>query len=109
MNQKIADKEIGYQNDPNHRIGIRNGQKFQSFYRGLTIYVNATPEQWKLKTISFEEVVELAFPKAPYGENTEFQVLYSDAKGGKEGRLVVGESVEIVKGTRFDVTATDKS
>ena len=32
----------------------------------LTIYVNANPEKWVAKTISFEQVTKLAFPKPPF-------------------------------------------
>lgn len=74
----------------------------------VTIYVNATPEIWKEKTISFEEVTKLAYPKPPYPQ-TEYQVVYAEAQGNKEGTLAEGQEVKIKDGTQFDVTATDKS
>ena len=74
----------------------------------FTIYVNATPEVWTGRTISFEEVVKLAYPKSPY-PNTEYQVVYSEAHGKKEGTLADGQDVRIKEGIQFDVTATDKS
>lgn len=73
-----------------------------------TIYVNATPEKWISKTISFEQVTKLAFPNPPY-PNTEYQVVYADAQGNKDGTLAEGQEVKIKEGTQFDVTATDKS
>lgn len=73
-----------------------------------TIYVNATPEKWIGKTISFNQVTKLAFPKPPY-PNTEYQVVYADAQGNKDGTLAEGQEVKIKEGTQFDVTATDKS
>lgn len=74
----------------------------------FTIYVNATPEKWVDKTISFEQVTKLAFPKPPF-PNTEYQVVYAEAQGNKEGTLAEGHEVKIKEGTQFDVTATDKS
>jgi len=73
-----------------------------------TIYVNATPEKWIGKTISFDQVTKLAFPKPPY-PNTEYQVVYADVQGNKDGTLAEGQEVKIKEGTQFDVTATDKS
>lgn len=74
----------------------------------FTIYVNATPEKWIGKTISFSEITRLAFPNPPY-PNTEYQVVYAEAQGNKEGTLAEGTEVKIKEGTQFDVTATDKS
>ena len=73
-----------------------------------TIYVNAAPEKWIGKTISFDQVTKLAFPKPPF-PNTEYQVVYADAQGNKDGTLAEGQEVKIKEGTQFDVTATDKS
>ncbi|NVK84836.1 MAG: multiubiquitin domain-containing protein [Cytophagia bacterium] len=74
----------------------------------ITIYVNGTPEIWKGRTISFDEVVKLAYPTPPY-PNTEYQVVYAEAQGNKEGTLAEGQEVKIKEGTQFDVSATDKS
>ncbi|MEQ8471507.1 MAG: multiubiquitin domain-containing protein [Marinoscillum sp.] len=74
----------------------------------ITIYVNGTPEPWIGKIISFDEVVKLAYPTPPYA-NTEYQVVYAEAQGNKEGTLAEGQEVKIKEGTQFDVTATDKS
>ena len=73
-----------------------------------TIYVNAAPEKWIGKIISFDQVTKLAFPKPPF-PNTEYQVVYADAQGNKDGTLAEGQEVKIKEGTQFDVTATDKS
>lgn len=75
----------------------------------MTIYVNGTPENWKEKTISFEEVSKLAFEIPPYGINTEYQVVYSEPHGNKEGTLAQGQSTKVKEGMQFDVSATDKS
>jgi hypothetical protein len=74
----------------------------------FTIYVNGTPEKWIGKSISFNEVVKLAYTSPPFS-NTEYQVVYAEAQGNKEGTLAEGQEVKLKEGTQFDVTATDKS
>jgi hypothetical protein len=61
--------------------------------------------------LTFEEVVALAFPTAPPGENIIYAVTYRNSGDPKhpEGSLIAGASVKIKDGTIFDVTATDKS
>lgn len=76
---------------------------------GFTIYVNATPETWYKETISYEEVTKLAFETPPYGQNTEYQVVYTLPHNEKEGSLAAGQTIKVKKETEFDVTATDKS
>ncbi len=87
----------------------KNKNNAHGHEKEFTIYVNGTPEIWNSKTISFEEVVKLAFETPPYGVNTEYQVVYSEAQGHKEGTLAEGQSIKIKEGTEFDVSATDKS
>jgi hypothetical protein len=75
----------------------------------MTIIVNATPEVWSNKEISFEEVVGLAFPNVNNNGNMEYSVVYSRAHGNHEGSLVAGESVKVKNEMEFDVTATNRS
>lgn len=75
----------------------------------MTIIVNATPEVWSKKEISFEEVVKLAFPNANFSGSMEYSVVYSRAHGNHEGSLVAGESVKVKDEMEFDVTATNRS
>jgi len=85
-----------------------NKKKAPGQNKEFTIYVNGTAEEWHGRTISFDEVVKLAYPTPPY-PNTEYQVVFSKAQGNKEGTLAEGQEVRIKEGTQFDVTATDKS
>lgn len=75
----------------------------------VTIYINTRPQEVERGEISFEEVVELAYPSAPFGDNTGYSLMYELGRGGKEGTLVAGQSVKIKHCMRFDVTATDRS
>ncbi|MBS2013569.1 MAG: multiubiquitin domain-containing protein [Deltaproteobacteria bacterium] len=74
---------------------------------GTPIVVNGRPKKWAGETITFEQVVNLAFPHAPPNPNTVYTVTYK--KGGDQGSLVAGGSIAVKPGTIFNVTATDKS
>ena len=75
----------------------------------VTIIVNGRERTVEEKEVSFEEVVELAFPGSPTGPNIVYTVAYRRAAGNRSGDLVPGESVKVKQGTIFDVTQTDKS
>lgn len=76
----------------------------------MTIFVNTKPhEVEKNDTISFEELVLIAFPGTPASEITGFSVMYQRGPGNQGGTLVAGKSVKIKDGMRFDVTATNRS
>lgn len=75
----------------------------------VTIYVNTRPYEVERGEISFEEVVKIAYPTPPYGEYTDYSVMYEFGRGGREGTLIAGQSVKVKRFMRFDVTATDRS
>ncbi len=76
----------------------------------VTIIVNAREKKWSEKEISFEQVVKIAFPTPPPGENIVYTVTYRKGEGHKpEGTLTEGEQVKVKDGMIFNVTATDKS
>lgn len=74
------------------------------------IVVNARPEIVGNKRVTFEQVVQLAFP-GPHGPNIVFSMTYRHAASQPHaGELGPGGSVEVKKqGTIFNVTKTDKS
>lgn len=69
------------------------------------IIVNGRPKKLPGDTISFDQVVALAFPNA--NSNTIFTVTYRH--GNREGRLKKGETINIQNGMHFDVTDTGQS
>ena len=72
------------------------------------ILINGQKKFWNNKTISYSQLVDLAFPP-PHGDNM-FVVQYSRGpKGNPEGTLVAGKEVETKEGMVFDVLQTDKS
>lgn len=77
----------------------------------FTIVIDATPHQWDDKTISYEQVVNLAYDGSPpTGENVDITVAYHRGHGNKpEGDLEPGQSIKVKDKMVFDVTATDRS
>lgn len=73
------------------------------------LIVNAKPKGWREDTISYNQVVELAYPP-PYKPNEVFTVQYSRGpEGHQQGTLANGQTVPVKSGMNFDVTRTDKS
>lgn len=71
----------------------------------LTIIVNGTQEVWTDNHITYEQVVQLAFP----GEtNFLYTVTYSNMHG-KDGSLAQGQQTALKDGTVFTVGKTNRS
>lgn len=78
--------------------------------RGITIVINARERTVTDKELTFEQLVALAFPSGPTGENVLFTISFRRGHGNKpEGSLLAGETVKIKDGMVFVVSATDKS
>lgn len=76
----------------------------------LQLIVNATPHEWNQKTISFEQVVILAFGSFDSNPDRGYTVTFSRGPESKpEGTMVKGSVVSVKNKMVFDVTATDKS
>lgn len=71
------------------------------------IHVNGVTETVDKEVLTFDEVVNLAFPQR--NPQTIYSVSFEKAKEPKEGDLVAGQSVEIKENTEFDVDDTGKS
>jgi hypothetical protein len=78
--------------------------------RKVTIIVNARPREWAGRTISFEQVVPLAFNPVRTEPFILYTVMYSRGpKANPEGELVAGSSVLVKNRMVFLVTETDRS
>jgi hypothetical protein len=75
----------------------------------FTITVNGRQKTVTTNTLTFEEVVDIAYPGGPRGDNWVYTVGYRRAEGNKSGSLSAGDSVKVKDGMVFDVTQTDKS
>lgn len=92
-------------------IHLREDEHFHSGPRKTyTIYVNGQKKTVDRKTLTFAEVVALAYPSPPTGDNILYTVSYEDGPhSNPQGSLKEGESVKIKNGMIFNVSATDKS
>jgi hypothetical protein len=72
------------------------------------IAVNGSAEVWHHKKIDYEEVVKLAFPTGPTGQDVRYSVSWTKPDA-QEGSLRPGHSVSVVEDMTFDVRNTDKS
>lgn len=76
----------------------------------ISIVVNGKKKETVETSLSFDELVKMAYEIPPYGPNTLFTITYRNGpKQNPEGNLVSGHKVRIKKGMVFNVTATDKS
>ncbi|MDT3315654.1 multiubiquitin domain-containing protein [Microbacterium sp. KSW4-11] len=76
----------------------------------IEIFVNARPHLVDGKEVTYEQVVELAFPGQAPGADTEYIVTYTRAQHGNEsGSLTPGGRVRVKKGTSFAVQITTRS
>ena len=92
------------------RQGVERIRSRKAPPRLVPIVVNTRRREVEAGDISFEELVALAFPVPPTGAQVSFTVSYRKGPASKpEGSLLSGQSVNVVKGMTFNVTATDKS
>jgi hypothetical protein len=75
-----------------------------------TIYVNGQKKTVHEKRLSFDQIVKLAYPTPPTGDNILFTVSYEDGPpSNPQGAMKEGQSVNLKNGMIFNVTPTDKS
>jgi Multiubiquitin len=75
----------------------------------VEIIVNARPKLVSGPNVTFEQIVELAFPGS-HTPNSVFSITYRKAASApSEGELGAGGVIKIKTGTIFNVTQTDKS
>lgn len=76
----------------------------------ICIIVNTREKQIEEGSITFTELVNLAFPNSLPTEMTAYTVsFYKGAGACPDGTLIEGETIELKKGMVFNVTETDKS
>ena len=74
------------------------------------VFVNGQEKVLTTKTVTYEQIVALAFPNPPSGQNIRFTVGYEDGPHkNPSGSLMPGGEVPVKDGMIFDVTPTDKS
>lgn len=76
----------------------------------VTFIVNGREKTWNQKTISFEQLVILAFGKYDNNASSAYTVTYDRGHGDKtEGSMVHGDTILVKSKMIFNVARTDKS
>ena len=84
-----------------------NGSEIE---KGFRIIVDGTPHVVPTDEVSFDEVVDLAYPDGGRGDLITYTVTFYDGGGRPtEGALSEGEKAKVKDGTVFNVTRTDRS
>ena len=108
-----GDKEDPVVENDAEPIHLREDEHFHSgpaVPRKFTIIVNGQKKVVAARTVTFDEIVKLAFPTPPTGANILYTVSYEDGpRVNPQGSLKEGQTVEVKNRMIFNVTATDKS
>ncbi len=77
----------------------------------VTIIVNGKAKPVpKNATLSFWDIVTLAFETPKTGDDVQYTIQYTRGEGHKpSGALIEGQSVKVKDGMEFDVTPTNRS
>lgn len=74
------------------------------------IIVNATEHTVHDETVTYGQVVELAYPGTPSGPDITYSITFEHAKEPKQGTLAEGGSVVVKKrNTVFDVIQANRA
>lgn len=78
--------------------------------KGFRIIVDGTAYTVPTDEVSFDEVVNLAYPDGGRGDLITYTVTFYEGGGRPpEGALSEGEKAKVKDGTVFNVTRTDRS
>jgi hypothetical protein len=90
-------------------VHLKEDEHFYS-QRAIDIIVNGEKKEVVELRLSFDEVVKLAYPTPPAGQNIMFTITYRKGPPkNPKGDLLEGETVRVKNGMIFDVTPTDRS
>jgi hypothetical protein len=90
-------------------IGLTEDVHFYS-QKDFRLIVNLEEKLVTRKKQSFSDIVKLAYPTPPSGNEISYKVTYRKGPpANPKGSLVEGESVQVKNGMVFDVAPTDKS
>lgn len=91
-------------------VTVPGVEKFAITHKKFNIIVNGRPKEVNQSRLSFEEIIQLAFPGAVFNETIAYTVTFKRGPSSNpEGSLVEGASVNLKNGMVFNATATDKS
>jgi hypothetical protein len=113
LKQLKGEIEIGYENDPNHKISIRQKAKFitcKKDKKQVSIKVNSRDYDIDKGDVSYATIVTLAFPDYPQHQERTYSVIYKKGHSNKpEGILPPNSSVRVKDKMMFTVKHTGQS
>lgn len=78
--------------------------------KGIRIIVDGTPHVVQTDEVSFDTIVDFAYPDGGRGDLITYTVTYYDGGGRPpEGALTENGKAKVKDGTVFNVTRTDRS
>ena len=78
--------------------------------KGFDIIIDGTPHRVPTAEVTFDQVVDLAYPDGGRGPLITYTVVFYNGGGRPpEGKLVKGKEAKVKDGTVFNVTRTDRS
>ena len=78
--------------------------------KGFDIIINGTTHRIRSDEVSFDEVVDIAYPDGGRGPLITYTVnFYKGAGRPLEGKLTKDQKAKVKNGTVFNVTRTDRS
>jgi len=78
--------------------------------RTFVIFVNTRRKTTIKPSLTFEELILLAFENPPTGEGVQFTIQFTRGpEANASGTLLEGQSVKVKNGMEFDVTPTNRS
>ena len=78
--------------------------------KGFDIIVNGRPAHVETDEVTFDQIVNIAYPDGGHGEYISYTVTYYNGGGRPDkGGLAEGENAKVKDGTVFNVTRTDRS
>ena len=78
--------------------------------KGIQIIVNGTTYSVPTDEVTFDDVVNIAYPDGGRGDLITYTMSFYNGGGRPlEGDLVEGEKAKVKDGTVFNVTRTDRS
>jgi Multiubiquitin len=108
-----GDKEDPAVPDGPESIHLREDEHFHSGPaepKKFSIIINGQQKVVTTKTVTFAEIVKLAFPTPPVGNDILYTISYEDGPPANlQGSLLEGGTVKVKNWMIFNVTATDKS
>lgn len=91
-------------------LKFEDGPVFVTRSTVFVIVVNGRRRDVHKSQLTFDEIVKLAFDNPPQGEFICLTITFRGGDSSKpEGTLLEGETIKLVCGMIFNVTATDKS